>query len=246
MVKVVDERGNEIVRPDVIEAVTQLAVLGKMTKIERKLDALGEKIGEGKTFRQGIVKTTKVTETETRIVLGDYGEAVEEIPIFERPVGPLLGIAARLDYVGPKVEELIPKVEELIPKVAGIEDTVKEIESAVSNLGVAMKIEQIPFAYTLTALKGVMLSEYAPFPGYIRQVSIHWPNGCNSLVDVKIGHGTKQFCPDDGYLALNDVTPSYPFNERVRDHEEIWVEMANHDGVNSHAIKVTITLEASA
>ena len=107
------------------------------------------------------------------------------------------------------------------------------------------QIEQIPFSYNLASLQGVTLTEYSPFSGHVRQVSIHWPDGCNALVDVRVGHGTQQFCPDEGYLALNEATPTYPFNERVDDHEEIWVEMRNTDGANSHAITVTVTLEGT-
>lgn len=164
-----------------------------------------------------------------------YEEMVDKIPAPERPIGPLAGLATRLDYLGPKVET--------------IDEEVKKLKYAVSNLelpeGVIMprNIEQIPFAYNLSALEGVTLTEKAPFSGYITQVTIHWPDGCNALVDVRIGHGTKQFCPDDGYLALNDATPTYPFNEWVSDNEEIWVEMRNTDGGNSHAITATIILE---
>jgi len=107
-------------------------------------------------------------------------------------------------------------------------------------------IEQIPFAYNLDPLQGVTLMEYAPFSGYITQVSIHWPEGCDALVDVRVGHGTKQFCPDTGYLALNDATPTYPFSEWCEDREEIWVEMRNGDGANSHAITVTVVLKGAA
>ncbi|MBA7694642.1 hypothetical protein ES703_103255 [subsurface metagenome] len=44
-------------------------------------------------------------------------------------------------------------------------------------------------------------------------------------------------------MALNDATPTYPFNEWVNDHEEIWVEMINGDGVNPHNISVSVILE---
>ena len=113
-----------------------------------------------------------------------------------------------------------------------------------------VKIEQIPFAYTLAvagaAGSGVVLEENAPFSGYIKQVTIHWPDGADALVDVKVGHGVVQFCPDEGFLALNDATPTYPFNEWVNDQETIWVELRNRDGGNTHAITVTVTLEGAA
>lgn len=168
-----------------------------------------------------------------------YEEVVEKIPAPERAIGPLAGIATRLDFLGPKVE--------------GMEKKVGELEYALANLqlpeGAAMllTIEQIPFAYNLaiagTVGSGVKISEYAPFSGYIKQVMIHFPDGCNALVDVRVGHGTKQFCPKSGFLALNNATPIFPFNEGVADREEIWVEMRNGDGVNPHNISCTVFIE---
>jgi len=180
-------------------------------------------------------------------VAGEYEEIVKKIPVPEQPIGPLAGLAARLDYLGPEVEEL----GALSPKVDALAEKANKIEYALGKLelpeGVAMplKIEQIPFAYNLAALQGVTLMEYAPFSGYIKQISPHWPDGCNGLVQIRVGHGTKQFCPDEGYLALNDATPTYPFNEWVNDHEEIWVEMINGDGANPHNISVSVILEGT-
>lgn len=110
-----------------------------------------------------------------------------------------------------------------------------------------VEIELIPFAYNLAKAglpgSGVVLTEVTPFPGHIKQVSPHWPDGCNALVDVKVGRGVEQFCPNVDFLALNDATPTYPFNVEVKDGEEIWVEMRNGDGANPHNITVTVTLE---
>lgn len=184
---------------------------------------------------------------------GEYEEIVKKIPVTEKAIGPLAGLATRLDYLGPKVQKM---EGDLSPKVADLAEKVGKLEYAISKLefpeGVAMfqKIEQIPFAHKLAkaglAGSGVTLMEYAPFSGYIKQVTPHWPDGADALVDVKVGHGIVQFCPDEGYLALNDVTPSYPFNEWVNYREEIWVELRNRDGGNEHAITVTVTLEGVA
>lgn len=108
----------------------------------------------------------------------------------------------------------------------------------------AGKIVQIAFSYNLAVLQGVLLEEDVPFAGYINSVCLHWPEGCNGLVSIKVGHGVEQFCPREGYLALNDATPTYLFNEGVNDHDVIWVEMQNADGINAHRIVVTVTLEA--
>lgn len=110
-----------------------------------------------------------------------------------------------------------------------------------------VKLEQILYSYNL-AIAGapgsqVTLMEYAPFKGFIKEVTPHWPLNCNALVDIRVGHGVTQFCPREGFLALNDATPSYPFNEPVDNHEEIWVEMINTDGGFTHNITVTVTIE---
>ena len=167
---------------------------------------------------------------------GEYEEFVKGISARERVPEPFTSIDNRLDFLGPRIVNLAEKLS--------------GIEGAISGLGgVAMlkKIEQIPFAQTLAVAgavgSGVILEETAPFSGYIKQVTIHWPDGCNALVDVRVGHGVKQFCPDEGFLALNDATPAYPFNEWVVDQETIWVEMRNRDGGWPHNITVTVTLE---
>ena len=180
---------------------------------------------------------------------GEYEEIIKKIPAPERAIGPLAGLAARLDYLGPKVEGLSPKVAELGEKVGKLEYALRTLELP-EGVAMPLKIEQIPFVRDLekAGVEGsqVMMIEYAPFSGYIKYVTPHWPDGCNHIVDIRVGHGTKQFCPDEGYLALNDVTPTYPFNEYVSDHEEIWVEMINGDGDNTHAITVTVTLQGAA
>lgn len=182
---------------------------------------------------------------------GEYEEIVKKIPLPERALGPLAGIATRLDYLGPKVQKL---EGDLSPKVADLAEKVGKLEYAISKLefpeGIAMpqKIEQIPFVRTLekAGVDGsqAMMTELAPFSGYIKEVKIHWPEGCNHLVDVRVGHGPKQFCPKEGFLALNDITPTYPFNEWVLGGQEsIWVEMINGDAGNEHAITVTVILQ---
>ena len=169
--------------------------------------------------------------------MGEYEEFVSKIPAVERVPEPFTSIDNRLDFLGPRIVDTKNRVQK-------IEDALATLEVE----GVAVmpkKIEQIPFARTLTPLQGATIYEKPPFSGYIKQITVHWPDGADALVDIRVGHGTKQFCPIEGYLALNDATPTYPFNEWVSDDEEIWVEMRNTDGVNNHAITVTVTLEGA-
>lgn len=129
-------------------------------------------------------------------------------------------------------------------------DVLEEINSQQNGIGDtdspriprSRKVEQIPFIKTLTALQGATLTERCPFSGYMTEVTISWPGGCRALVDIAIGHGKTHLCPREGYLALDNVTVSYAFNEPVRESEELWVEMINGDDSNSHHIEVTISV----
>jgi len=172
--------------------------------------------------------------------MGAYEDFVKSIPKGERVPEPFASIDNRLDFLGPKIVSLVEKVvglESAIGSIEGLDMTVKNIE-------------QIPYVFNLAIPPAVgsrvMLTENAPFAGYIKSITPHWPNGCNALVDIRVGHGTKQFCPNENFLSLNNATPQYPFNEWVDDNEEIWVEMVNGDGGFTHAITVTIALEGIA
>lgn len=105
------------------------------------------------------------------------------------------------------------------------------------------EIHLINFRQNVLPLQGIILSQQALLDGYIKEVKIHWPSGCNALVSVRISHNVKQFCPHEGFLALNDVTPTYPFNERVEHNENIRVEIRNGDGGNAHNITTTVVIE---
>jgi len=177
--------------------------------------------------------------------------------------GAVVGASKLIESLSRKVEAgepvtLDPETLALLAVMAaGIEETSRGVAASVSGINTLLaaageppatkKIEQIPYVQTLE-LAGLVgstarLVEYAPFSGYVKEVIIHWPLGCNQLVDVAVGHGITQFCPREEYLALNDATPSYYFNEYVDDHEELWVQLRNRDGGNPHTIVVTIRIE---
>jgi hypothetical protein len=161
------------------------------------------------------------------------------VSLLERLGDRLSGTDERVDYA----------VRQILSQQAKLDSLSVAVSNIAERLGVEVivperKVEQIKFSYTVQPLQAVKLIENAPFAGTIRQVVIHWPDGCNALVDVRVGHGNKQFCPNEGFLALNDATPSFDFEEPVDDHEEIWVEIANGDSAYEHSITATVSLEA--
>lgn len=154
-----------------------------------------------------------------------------------------------------EIVALDPETLALIAAMAvGIEETGRGVAASVSGINALLAavgeppvvgaIEQIPFSHTLTPGETLTLREYAPFPGYLTFVTIHWPDGCNARVDVAVVHGLTQFCPREGWLFLNDATPTYAFGKRVHadDHEEIRVKLRNR-GAEDHTITVTMIIE---
>ncbi len=166
--------------------------------------------------------------------MGEYEDFVKSIPKGERVPEPFTSLDNRLDFLGPKIVSINQKL-------SGIESAI----GSIGGLAMPVKIEQLSFSFNLLAGAGVTLAEFAPFSGHIKEVSIHWPDGCDGLLDIRVCHGTVQFCPDEGFLALNEATPTYRFNEPVVDHEEIWVEMGNADAF-PHRVTVSVTLEGAA
>ncbi len=105
------------------------------------------------------------------------------------------------------------------------------------------KREVIRFVETVAAASGVEVFQDTPAGGIVKDVLIHWPPGCQALVDVAVSHQQTQFCPREGYLNLDDVTPTFKTEERVENGEEFKVEIRNADALNPHTITVVINLE---
>lgn len=160
----------------------------------------------------------------------------KELSTLEKLGDKFSGADERLDFVAKQLQGLvnIPSQLEAVLQAlgaAGIE--VKEV---------AQNIREIRIQQNVLLNTGMILTQPPPFDGYIREVKIHWPPGCNGLVDVRVGHGTKQFCPFEGFLSLDNVTPTYPFNEYVVHTENIFVEIQNTDGINAHTISVMLNI----
>jgi hypothetical protein len=138
--------------------------------------------------------------------------------------------------------DLQAEVRNLKTSLAALSNTVKQLG------GTSMKKrEQIPFSRTLAIPpamgSGVTIEEKITLTGFVKEVTIHWPAGCNALVDVAVEYETTRFCPRQGFIALNDTTPTFPFNFPVVKDHNIRVIMQNRDGGFVHNITVTVTIE---
>jgi hypothetical protein len=75
---------------------------------------------------------------------------------------------------------------------------------------------------------------------------MHFPDGCNALVYVRVQLGISgtiiQVTPiEDDYIALNDANFPFLIDRQMRKKDKIIVEIINYDSTNSHQISVIIT-----
>ncbi|MDO9580389.1 MAG: hypothetical protein Q7J06_07455 [Bacteroidales bacterium] len=103
--------------------------------------------------------------------------------------------------------------------------------------------KQIVFKHTVEALAGLTDHQRIPMLKTVKTITIHWPDGCNSLVEVAVGYSQdKRLLPEIGYLALNDATPTWPVLKDT-ESDTLWVELRNGDSVNQHVVSVIINYE---
>jgi len=108
----------------------------------------------------------------------------------------------------------------------------------------AKRQKQFIFKHTLDPLSGLTDHERLPMLKTVRTITIHFPDGCNALVDVAVGFSRdKRLLPAGGYLSLNDATPTWVINKEITDTDTLWVEIRNSDAVNTHAISVMVNYE---
>jgi hypothetical protein len=124
------------------------------------------------------------------------------------------------------------------------------IAQITEKLGITVKpLVYVPFEFTLNPGQAVRLYEDKPLiKGTVRSAQLHFPDGCNGLVDVAAWYGnTAQLVPQtgSGYVALNDATPTYYINQEKLDTIQLWTDMRNRDAVNPHHIVVNIGVEVN-
>lgn len=109
--------------------------------------------------------------------------------------------------------------------------------------------KQYNFRTALTPGATAKMTVASEVTGTIKEVTMHWPRGCNALVDLAFGiSGDKDewLMPSsrETYLALNDATPIFKLDyKNLRRDDVLWVEMRNRDAVNTHTPSVIADCE---
>jgi len=100
------------------------------------------------------------------------------------------------------------------------------------------------FATTLTPGLTARMTVASEVTGRIRQITRHWPDGADALVDIAFGKEDMPLCPSTRgtYVALNDATPRVYLTTEVRRDDILWVEFRNRDAVEDHSPVVIVNL----
>lgn len=151
-------------------------------------------------------------------------------PTYKLPFEELTTIDERIDYVHNQLVASQLALNQLLQK------------EGLPPMTVITK--DVNLRVTLLENQGQRIARPSPLTGRIVQLIPHWPDGCNALVDLAIGHKDTWVLPNetDTYIALNDATPVISVDEPITKGEELWMIGRNGDGVNPHAISCTLII----
>jgi len=110
-------------------------------------------------------------------------------------------------------------------------------------------LSEINYRVTTTALGIQRPTRYSPESGIINSAIIHFPAGCQQLVEVVINKRTEQILPTPVKggtgsigIALEDTTQSFDVKQTVEQNDPIEVVIKNHDSANPHTISVVVLI----
>lgn len=143
------------------------------------------------------------------------------------------------------------RVNAVHKELLGVAQGVATVQNMVAALAVGEEVavpgrvtRQVKFEETLGPLQGIEVEDRCPLTGEITSITIHWPDGCNGLLHIAVGHNGTWLCPHepDTFLALNDATPTFPMKEPVVWDERLWAIIYSGDGREPHKVSVIITI----
>lgn len=113
-----------------------------------------------------------------------------------------------------------------------------------------MPSEQINIRYDCPASTGVVLRWEIRKDGWLTDGFMHFPPGCNALVQVRMmletGGRRIEVTPiQNQFIALDDANYAYPIDIEVKMRDAVVVEINNYDAVNPHQISVIVNWSAA-
>lgn len=152
-------------------------------------------------------------------------------PTDRQPFEALTTIDERVDFVHNQLSSVQFALDKLLES-KGLEP-------------MTVETKDVNLALVLQPLTGNRISKPSPLTGRIVQIIPHWPDGCNALVGLSVGHGDQIWMyPSevDTCICLNDATPVLTVSEAIGLSEQIWMIGKNADSVNTHTINCTFVI----
>jgi len=108
-----------------------------------------------------------------------------------------------------------------------------------------MPSEQINIRYNCPASTGVVLRQEIRKDGWLTNGFMHFPPGCNALVQVRMmletgGRRIEVTPVEHQFIALDEANYAYPIDIEVKMKDAIIVEVNNYDSTNDHQISVIV------
>ena len=106
--------------------------------------------------------------------------------------------------------------------------------------------EQVNFRISIEAVTQRELSYEFDKDVRLSEGTMHFPPGCNSLVEMRVLMGTgsarKQITPiNDQFIALDDAVFHFLLDQKLARKERVFVEVANYDEDNPHIVSTIIS-----
>lgn len=111
---------------------------------------------------------------------------------------------------------------------------------------------EINYRLTTEPLQTTRSVRYSPATGIVNSAILHFPSGCNSLVEVFINLKSNQILPSPVMggttsnvgIALDDTTQSFNVNIPIERGDPLEVVINNHDEDNDHTNSIVILIES--
>ena len=157
-------------------------------------------------------------------------------PTQELPFDKLTTVDEKVDFLHKQIDAFQVK---LVTSQLSLTRLLEEVEPTMAKVQ-----KQYVFKHTLDPLTGLTDHQRLPMLQTVKTITVHFPDGCNALVDVAVGYSRdKRLLPEEGYLSLNDTTPTWIINKEITDTDTLWVEIRNSDAVNTHAVSIIVNYE---
>ncbi len=111
--------------------------------------------------------------------------------------------------------------------------------------------KQVTIRQTVLRNTGITIRYKSRWKGLLTGITVHWPAGCNALVEVGAGIEERYIgrifpvglTGTEPRIALDDATKTWPLNVWIDHGDQFWIEIYNYDNTNPHTISVILDIE---